>query len=253
MAKPSGWGQFTDDHDTSGTNIIGTSQGIGGSGKTHLWLTAPDPIAYFLLDPGGLKGLLQNPLFAKKDIHVLDLSGKLDFGRVEHAERVERGLEVMDEFDEHWDIAIKKSRTIIIDKEDLLWESKRYAHDEVGSPRPLNFGELNLWYRALYTQAENAKVNLGMIRGVRETWGNIGKGKQGFTGIFAPRGHKEACELAQINLEHRWDDEQREFVTKILDKCRLGNAKKLLGKEIAGLDFPMLKALLFPHAEDDDE
>ena len=36
-------------------NIIAASQSRkGGAGKTHFWLTAPDPIYYFLLEPRGL-------------------------------------------------------------------------------------------------------------------------------------------------------------------------------------------------------
>jgi len=251
MAKSnsSPWGEFVEGTDAGGTNIIATSQGPGGGGKSHFWLTAPDPIAYFLLDPGGLKGLLSNELFTTKDIRVLDLSKRLDFGRLGDTERVSRGLEVLAEFDTHWDIAMRKARTVVIDKEDLLWETKRWAHDEVKSPNPLAFGDLNLWYRALYAQAEAAGVNLGMIRGMREIWGNIGKGKKGFTGEQGPRGHKEAVELAQINLHHFWDEEERGFTVKILQKCRLGNAVKLLGKEIPGMDFPTLQQILFPDAD----
>ncbi len=250
MAKSSGWGEFTEGTESGGTNIIATDQGPGGSGKTHFWLTAPDPIAYFLLDPGGLKGMLDRDEFRDKDVRVLDFSQLLDLGKLEQSERIQRGLDIMEKFDEHWDIAIRKAKTIVVDKEDLLWESKRWAHDEASSPNPLNFGELNLWYRALYTQAEAAQRHLGMLRGVKEVWGSIGKGRQGFTGKFAPRGHKEAVELAQINLDHRWDEEQGEWIVKILDKCRLGSkAKKLLGKEIPGLDFPTLHQMLFPDAE----
>lgn len=250
MAKADNtWGKFVEADQSVTTNVIGTSQGPGGSGKSHFWLTAPDPIAYFLLDPGGLKGLPAKDEFKHKDIRVLDLSKGLDFGRLSREERVARGLEIMEEFDEQWTVGLRKARTIIVDKEDLLWETKRYAHDEVDSPKPLNFGELNLWYRALYAQAEAAGVHMGMVRGTREEWGKLNGGKQGFTGRQLPRGHKEAVELAQVNLAHSWDDEAGLFTVKILDKCRLGDAASLLGKEYPGLDFEGLWGKLFP---DDD-
>ncbi len=255
------WGEFgvATDMLAERYNILGSSQGIGGAGKTHFWLTAPEPIAYFLLDPGGLKGMLGKDAFAGKDIRLIDYSGQLDWGRQERKERVKRAEEVVSRFDEAWDVAIRMARTIIIDKEDKLWETKRYAHDEVDSPTPKNFYELNIDYAAMIAQAENAGVNLGLIRGMKEKWGKTGvrldrqtgqmKETQGFTGEWVPRGQKEVTELVQINLEHRWDDEEREFKVRILEKCRLGNAKALLGQEFADLDFLTLATLLYPDTD----
>ena len=40
-----GFGSLSDEDTRS---IIASSQGVGGSGKSHFWLTAPEPIAYFL-------------------------------------------------------------------------------------------------------------------------------------------------------------------------------------------------------------
>lgn len=241
--------------DTTQYTIIATSQGEAGAGKTHFWLTAPEPIAYFLLDPGGLKGLQSNPLFKGKDVRVLDCSGDLDFGRVARDKRVERGLEIMNRFDEGWDEAIGFAKTIVVDKEDKLWELRRYAHDEVDSPDPKSFAELNLEHAALIVQAEAAGINLGLIRGMKEVWGKTGisqrtgKATMGFTGESKPRGQKEVVENVQINLHHRWDEEDRAFKVKILDKCRLGEAVALLGEEFANLDFNTLAAMLYPDAD----
>jgi hypothetical protein len=239
----------------NGYNIIAASQGEGGGGKTHFWLTAPDPICYFLFEPGGLKGLNVNPLFRSKDVRVLDLSGKLDWGRIDKKERVLRGLEVMKDFDAGWEQAKQLARTIVIDKEDMLWETRRYAHDEVESPEPKKFHELNLEHRALIAQAEALGLNLGFIRGMKEVWGktgisrNTGLPTMGFTGEQVPRGHKELPEYVQINLEHRWDEEEREFKVRILEKCRLGNAVDLMGQEFGNLDFPTLGVTVYPETD----
>lgn len=249
------WGEFVTLESEERYNIIASSQGVGGAGKTHFWLTAPDPIAYFLFDPGGLKGLKDNPLFSSKEIHVIDFSVLLDFGRIDKAERVAKAMVVMQQFDAAWDIAIANARTAVIDKEDILWETLRYAHDEVESPEPKNFHELNLQYRALIVQAERAGINLGLIRGMKDTWGKTGvsgrtgKVQMGFTGEMKPRGQKEVTELVQINLEHRWDDDEREFKVKVLEKCRLGNAVELLGQEFGNIDFPTLAMMLYPEAD----
>jgi len=252
------WGAFAQLGADETRSIIASSQGIGGAGKTHFWLTAPDPIAYFLFDPGGLKGLSDNPLFKEKDIRVIDLSKKLDYGRLPREQRVARAIEVMQGFEEAWPIALNLARTAVIDKEDILWETLRYAHDEVDSPTPKNFYELNMQYRGLIVQAEAAGMNLGLIRGLKDTWGVTGVSRQtgapqmGFTGVMKPRGQKEVTELVQVNLEHRWDDEDRAFKVKILEKCRLGNAVDLMGKEFADLDFLTLAMLLYPDSSPED-
>lgn len=250
------WGAFETATETGNYNIVGASQGNGGSGKTHFWLTAPDPIAYFLFDPGGLKSLTSRDEFKHKDIRVVDFSKMLNYGRIPKEDRVKAALDASNVFEESWEVAKKKARTAIIDKEDALWEMVRYAHDEVDSPDPKSFGELNTQYRGYFTDAENSGMNLGVLRGMKEVWGKLpdinprtGKPKMGFTGEFVPRGQKEVVELVQINLDHRWDEEERCFKVKILDKCRLGNALNLLGKEFSNMDFLTLAVELYPEAD----
>jgi hypothetical protein len=251
------WGDFVSSAETSTRSIAWAGQGPAGAGKTHFALTAPAPIAYFLLDPGGLKGLFEQEQFRDKDIRVIDLSKMLDWGRVDKEERVKRALEVVDLFNRNWDIAMKKARTVVIDKEDRLWETIRYAHDEVFSPTPKEFYELNLDYAALFAQAEAHGVNFGLLRGLKEKWGvtgisGQGKKQMGFTGELIVRGQKQVEEQVQINLAHRWDDECREFKVKILEKCRLGSAIDLINTEYPNLDFPLLGSMLFPNSSESD-
>ena len=256
----SDWGEFrvASEALSERHNIVASSQGVGGAGKTHFWLTAPGPIAYFLFDPGGLKGMTSKEAFADKDIRVIDFSSQLDWGRIEQADRVARAIDIVAGFDAAWDIALKKARTIVIDKEDRLWETIRYANNEVFSPTPKNFYEMNQDYAALIAQAEGAGVNLGLIRGMKEKWGKTGvsrttgKPQMGFTGELVPRGQKEVTELVQINLEHRWDEDDREFKVKILEKCRLGNAIELLGQEYGMMDFATLAMTLYPDVDADN-
>lgn len=257
MAKDpnEGWGQFERATEQDIRNIVAASCGEAGSGKTHFWLTAPDPIAYFLFDPGGLKGLMNNPLFKKKEVRVIDFSKKLDWGKIPKDKRTERALEVMEEFDAAWPIALKKARTLVIDKENAYWETLRYAHDEVDSPVPKNFHELNLQYSGMVVQAERDGKNLGLIRDLKDVWGVIGVSQQtgkkqmGFTGEKVPAGQKFVASLVQMNMAHGWDAEERQFVVRILEKCRLGQAKELMGKEFPGMDFAELAVTLYPESE----
>lgn len=252
MTAKTDWGRFellTPEVDTRA--IRATSQGLAGSGKSHFWLTAPGPIAWFLFDPGGLKGLRNNPLFENTEVRVRDYCGDLNIGKLPKEERIAASLAVLEQFQEDWDLAIQHARTLVIDKESLLWECVRYAHDEVSSPTPKNFHELNLLYRGWIQDAEINGKNLGLIRDMSDTWGKIGVSREGkpqlgFTGKMKPDGQKYATGLVDINLEHRWDSEESLFMVKILEKCRLGNATELMGQELPNLDFLTLATLLYP-------
>jgi hypothetical protein len=152
-------------------------------------------------------------------------------------------------------VALRKARTLVIDKENTFWETMRYAHDEVDSPTPKNFYELNAQYKGLIVQAEREGVNLGLIRDLKDVWGvtgvsqSTGKKQMGFTGEKVPAGQKFVTGLVQINMAHGWDESERNFVVKILEKCRLGNAKELMGQEFHGMDFAELAMTLYPESE----
>lgn len=255
MAKKSqevDWGRFEEADRSLGRNIIWESDGLGGSGKSHFGLTAPDPIAVHLFDPGGLKGLTRNPLFRKKDIRVI----QYDFnpGKLSEEDRPKAAQDALAEFLENQEVALANARTILWDKEDHVWEMLRYAKLEAVSDRPSSYYELNLEYRGWFHDAEMAGVNMGVIRGMKEKWGVNSKGSPVGTGKMEPRGQREVPELVQVVLWHRWDEDQKDFVVKINDKCRLGpNAKDLIGQEFAGLDFDTLQEIIFAGEDEEDE
>lgn len=234
------------------TNIIWSSQGQGGSGKTHFLLTAPAPIGVFLFDPGGLKGLMQNDLFRTKDIRVIDYSKVLNPGKLAADDRPKAALDALLQFEEDWTLALGAFRTLGWDKEDYVWEMLRYALLEAVTDKPATYYELNMKYRGWFTEAEAAGVNFGSICGLREEWGktgvnrNTGAPTYGSLGTYKPRGMKELPELVQVNLGHEWNEEERVFKVKILDKCRIGNAKELLGKEFPDMDFLTLAMEIYP-------
>lgn len=258
-SKDQNYGRFEIMEPDTGLSIIGASEGPGGGGKSHFWLTAPKPIAYFLFEPGGLKGLRSNGIFREDfesgAIRVIDFSRELNVGKIPRDARVQKALETLGRFQADWDTAMGFARTVVWDKEEYVWEMVRYAHDEVDSPEPKNFHELNLMYHGWMSDAEAHGVNFGMLRGIEDTWGKIGINQKtgrpqlGFTGKMRPRGHKKVVELAQINLSHRWDEDDREFKVKILEKCRLGNAERLMGKEFGAFDFQQLAMLLYPETD----
>jgi hypothetical protein len=251
------WTRLTPENDIR--TIVGSSQGLPGGGKSHFWMTAPGPIAWFLFDPGGLKGLRDNPVFKSKEVFVRDFAQIVNVGKYPKMEdRIKMSIDAFNTFQEEWDFILPKVRTAVIDKESLFWEVIRYAFDEVASPIPKNFHELNLLYRGWVQDAENQRKNLGMLRDMSDTWGKIGvnertgKPQMGFTGNYRPDGQKHVTGLVQINMEHRWNVDARKFEVEILPKCRLGSAEKLIGKVEQNLSFPDLAMMLYPESDVSD-
>jgi hypothetical protein len=247
------WGRFQEvDRSDDGSSIVWASEGVGGSGKSHFLLTAPEPIAVHLFDPGGLKGLVNNELFKTKEIRVIQYS--FNPGKLSVDDRPKAAQDALEEFLENQGVALKNARTIGFDKEDHVWEMLRYARLEAVSDRPANYYELNLEYRGWFHDAEIAGVNLGVIRGMKEKWGKTGSNREGKAtygslGELEPRGQREVPELVQIVLRHRWDNEAKEFMVKVHEKCRIGPAKELIGEEFSGLDFPTLASLVYPEGD----
>lgn len=254
------FGRFEVAQEIPARNIIWSSEGVGGSGKTHFGLTAPEPIAVMLFDPAGLKGLMAQEQFKVRDIRVIDYTKTYNIAKLkELQDRAKAAQDAVAQFEEDWQIAIGGAfRTILWDKEDHVWEMQRYANNENFQAEPKTYYELNMDYKGKFSEAETAGVNFGVIRGMKEAWGKTGVNRQtgkptyGGTGTLVPRGQKEVTELVQVNLSHRWDEESRGFRTTILDKCRLGNALELMGQEYASLDFLTLAMLLYPESTPDD-
>ena len=203
-----------------------------------------------LFDPDGLAPLLKKEEFANKDIRFR----QYDFnpGKLAAEDRPKAAQEALGRFREDHQTALKNARTIGIDKEEMLWELIRYARLEAYTDRPSSYYELNLEYRGLFADAAKAGVNLGAMRGLKEKWAPNHKGTPTGTGEYEPRGQKEVNELVQVVLSHRWDDDERQFKTRIHDKCRIGPATDLIGQEFSGLDFPTLMLLLYPDADPAD-
>ncbi len=223
-------------------NIIWSSQSkLGGAGKTHFLLTAPEPIGVFLFDPGGLKGLMENDLFKDKDVRVIDYS-KLNLAKMEEADRVIAASELLEKFEEDWTFALENFRTLGVDKEEALWEVLQASEGTKGK-LAFSFSPLNMRYRGWIAEAEIAGVNLGLLCSVKAVWG-----KSGPTGEFRTAGSKNVPGLVQICLDHEWDAVEREFKTTILDKCRLGDAKALIGEVYSDLDFLTLAMTLYPNS-----
>lgn len=228
-----------------------SGQGKGGSGKSHFLLTAPEPIWIALFDPKGIEPLLRKPEFKGKDVRWKAYN--FNPGKLAIEDRPKAAKDALEQFIEHYQTALKHARTIGWDKEDAVYETLRYARLEAYTDRPSSYQELNLEYRSWFADAAEAGVNLGVLRGMKEKWGQNAKGSPTGLGIDEVRGQREVNELVQVVLHHYFDQDASEFKYRIGGqetdelKCRVGPATELLGQEFPmGEGFMELAFMLYP-------
>lgn len=224
-------------------------QGAGGSGKTHFLLTAPEPIWIASFDPKGIEPLMKKDEFKGKDVRWQAYN--FNPGKLKVEDRPKAAQDALGQFLADYQLALKHARTIGWDKEDHVYETLRYARLESYTDRPSSYYELNLEYRGWFADAAEAGVNLGVLRGMKEAWGQQG-GKPTALGRNIPRGQREVNELVQVVLHHYWDDAEREFKIRIggqegdEPKLRVGPATDLIGDVIGSADFMTLAAMIYP-------
>lgn len=245
--KPTGdWGDFDLVDETPKYRMIGASYGEEKTGKTRFWLTGPSPVALMLLDPHGDEGTIKSVRELRPDSEIRVI--RYSFDKQTEASKAE---ELWAKFKEDYATALKKARTIIWDKEDMVYELQRYAEFGGASDRPSNYSALYIEYRHLIHKAYGAGVSLGLIQGLKEKWiskpGPDGKMKGHNTGEMVRRGMREIPELVQANFLHTREGTQ--FNVHVRDSRQ--------NSDLNDMDFPMgsfsdVGQLMFPDSSEED-
>ena len=222
--------------------LIGASYGEQGTGKTHFWLSAPGPIYVQSFD-FGLEGVIQK-FQQEKEIYLREYDwtpGKegLDWGAT---------VDLRDQFIEDFELALKKGRTVIWDKETEVWELFRYAQFGEKSDAPRNYPELNQRYRYYIRRPYDLGVNFGLIQGVREKWVSkpdkkTGELKPHNTGELVRTGFGELGSLVQVDI---WHKRANGCFTLDVGKCRQN--PDLQDEQFTNLSFADLAMLVFPES-----
>jgi hypothetical protein len=234
--------------------------GPAGSGKTHFLMTAPEPIAVHLFsDPGGVSKLKRKPEFKDRDIRWIEYN--FNPGILALADRPKAAQDELATFIDNYATSLRNFRTIGWDKEDMVWELLRYAKLEYYTDKPNSYYELNNQYRGWFHDAAMAGVNLAILRGMKEKWGLNAKGTPSGLGVNEPRGQKWVTEVVEVNLQHRWDNDEREFKVMVAPpstkddegpKLRVGNVADLIGQEFGSFDFLQLAMAIYPESSPSD-
>lgn len=237
--------------------IVAASTGGDGSGKSAFWLTAPDPIFVCAFDAYGMNRVgaqfKVKPDGTPKDIRI----ARYIFNQTAYGDDKKAcsaaAVKVWDQFVKDYRMALRNARTVIWDREDGAWEKLRYAQFGDMSAAQKEYGDLNVEYESLIVEAQAAGVNLGLLRGVREKWISKldpvkGKMVGHNTGELVPDGMKKVPDFVDVTLFHRWDDTQREFITKI---GKFTN-KDFKGEEFPNLDFASMAVMAYPETTEED-
>lgn len=238
-------------------SITWASAGSDGSGKSYFGCTAPSPIFVCGFDPHGMSRV-DPDVRAGKDIRI----GRYGFAHLkieDDRQKVKAAArQIWDRFVEDYQIALKHVRTVLWDREDLAWALLRFASfggdKNVGSKTgQLDYGDLNAEYVGLIQLAKDHGVNLGLLRGMGEEWVSKFNPQKAMmerhnTGKLIPEGFKTVPDHVDVTLTHRWDSEQRDYVTRI---GKFSN-KDVKDQECPNLTFPMMASLAFPSTTEDD-
>jgi len=230
--------------------LFGTSWGEPGSRKTSFWLEGPAPVGVLSFDKG-LEGVADRILREQpdKEIYVKEY----DWVPSEET-GVEDAQEVWSQYETDYKAFLQNCRTVLIDKENDLWQLCRYANGLTGGDEQRDFDKANLQYRRLINLAKATNVNVGFIRGCKDEWGSItktnGQRGKGPTGNRVQAGFKELSGLVHLELHHFGlsPDSWRVEVGKV----RGPGGFELAGQEFASLSFPEFAQLVFPDSDESE-
>jgi hypothetical protein len=164
----------------------------------------------------------------------------------------QEAIDLRDGLTEDYEIAVQNARTVVMDKENDIWEMFRYAEFGSMNDTPRNYPALNQRYRRLINLAKATDVNVGFIAGMKDEWVksvNKKTGAQGAVGsgnrIRAGFGELEG--LVHQVLYHSGVGPETWAV-------EVGKARGEAGSEIAGqsfenLDFQTFAQTLFPSSD----
>ncbi len=254
MAKPFADYQRVKVEDYDKHRLFGISAGEPGSWKTSFWLDGPSPIGILSFDKG-LEGVVDRILRAEpdKEIYVKEYDwcpgGEDD---------VEKAQEMLEEYKTDFAYFVRNCRTTLVDKENDLWLLMRFAFGLTGDNDQKDYDSANVAYRRLINMAKGSNCNVGFIRGMKDTWGEVtkwnGKKGRGPTGEREGSGHKELVGLTHFNLAHQGVGP--EDVTITVGKVRGPGGYAIAGQTFAIGDwehpFREFAQLVFPDSEPEE-
>jgi hypothetical protein len=236
--------------------IIASIDGLPRGGKTHFSLTAPGPLAYMQLDPGGDDVV---PKFAgNKEVHVASYMADVKPGSTVQvvADAAEK---VWNRFSGDYEAAIKVMRTLVVDTGTEAYELDRlFRHGKLSQVLPENYGIVFADMRRLLRMAYNHDCNVIWLHKLGDEYAPVpgstdSKAKRNKTGRLVRKGFSGMGFEVQIEAIARWNEEPEEgeedftpgFQIEVVN-CR--QRHELRGLKLDGpmCNFPSLAMQVYP-------
>lgn len=242
MAKQTPKSNFTEVDDAEIYRLIVNSTGLEKTGKNHFGFTGPGPIYGLYFDPGGVEGVAQK--FKRGDVkgHEKKEILQTTYRYRKNTDDQAVAKEVIAQFEEDYQYALKNARTIQWDDSEL-WEAARFAEFGRESSKGQFYGPLNAWYRGLVLDAYEAGVNLQIVQKVKRAWVDDAP-----SDTYEGTGFKGAGYLAQVNLRHTWDKENGFGI--FVESCRQNMA--IAGETFYDCSWAELGQYVFPDSDEGD-
>lgn len=231
--------------------LIGLSCGEPGTRKTSFWLEAPGPIVLFSFDRG-LEGVVDRVLRDQPDKEVY--VREYEWAPTAELDQTE-AMKIRDQFTADFEYAVQHARTVIWDKEDMIWELFRYA--EFGAPNdaPRNYPQLNQRYRRLINMPKATAINFGCIDGMKDEWARKVNAKTGAAGAASTgnrirSGFGELDGLVHVVLHHSGTGPADWNIHA--GKARGPGGVEVAGQDWGNLSFKEFAMLIFPDSQEAD-
>jgi len=212
---------FAPDTPDYATHIIGSIEGRGGSGKSHLACTAPGPIAFMDLDfnsePVRKKALVNGKeIWYAKYVIPSGARRQKDDGGLNPA-FARAAVAAWNNFQADYFQALEEARTVVIDTATEAWELCRLAHflpewGRIEKIKAHHYTPLNSSFRNLLRAGYESDANVLLLHKVKKEW----KG-EGWSGKWERAGFGDIEFVSQVNLRTSVD-KYGEFRVEIL-KC----------------------------------
>jgi len=207
---------FSDKTVETPKRLIASIAGQPKTGKTHVALTAPEPILFFNIDIGteGVVGKFQEGFdgHAPKRVFMYDVRVPTGAAQADYTP-------MWNDLKQRLEIAFKmKQGTVIIDTSSEAYELARLSHfGKLTQIMPHQYTEVNSEWRELMRKAYDSSINTIFIHKQKPRYINNTR-----TSEYDLAGFSEMGYLSQINIvTHRFDieDEAPEFSIEVVD-CR---------------------------------
>lgn len=235
------WNGFKKAAGASVPRLIGCSTGTYGTGRTHFWLTGKGPIGILSLDKG-LEGVVEQ-FQEKKPIYFKEY----DWAPTDQTFSQEDAIKLRDELVKDFYHLCEHANTVVIDKENDIWELFRYAEFGEPSERPAKYAALNQRYKKFLNHPKSLTINAGYITDLKEKWVSAGQKSDGEMKVAGFSGIEG---IVHVTMYHERLGEGKFRVT--VGKSRGPAATDLQEKSFDNLDIPTLGMMLYPDSDTPD-